>query len=120
MSSNELARRAEDAYEAIRYLNHVTQGAKINAPTIYTMLDDLASTCSGMQQLLDQLGAALKRSVEEDDVYDLKGDPRETLIKASVQFSAAGNAAANAAKSIREAHVAINSQGLNTPGEARR
>lgn len=116
--SNELAKRAEDAYEAIRYLNHVTQGAKINAPTIYTMLDDLASTCTGMQQLLDQLGAALKRSVEEDDVYDLKGDPRQTLIKASIQFSAAGWAAAAAGKSIRDAHVTINSQGLNDPRDA--
>jgi hypothetical protein len=118
VSTNELAGLAEDAYEAIRALNHKTQGSKLNAPTIYTMLDDLASTCHGMQQLLDQLGQALARSVAEDDVYDLKGDPRDTLSAARAQFAEAGKAVERAGRLIRDAHVTINSQGIKDPRDA--
>lgn len=111
------AGHANDAYEAIRTLNHITQGQKIPAPVIYTMLDDLAGTCAGLQQLLDQLTYGLKRSVDEDNLTDDKGAPRDTLVKASVQFSEAGWAAARAGRALRDAHVTINSQRVEATKE---
>lgn len=67
--------------EAVRVLNHATQSrAGITYPsTIYDVLGRIGATTNGLDQLLRQLGEALRRMLASDRLGDDHGDPAERV-----------------------------------------
>lgn len=81
-----IERDAQDAYEAIRRINHNTifGGDGIPAPVVYRALSFLQSAGGyGLAQALDQLGRGLQRSLATHDVYEDDGrNPTESVAHA--------------------------------------
>jgi hypothetical protein len=108
---------ADDVYEAFRALCHRTMHQKIPAPLLYRFLGNLGAAGHNEAQLLRQLADGLAKSVAQDDVYDLNGDPRETSAVAIGMILHAASLAEQMGNLLNKAQVAINSQGLNDPVE---
>lgn len=115
---------ADIAYEAIRALNHITGGGTaydegIPAPVVYRALGNLAGLAHMLPQLVEQLANGLARSLDHFDVYDNKQEPALSVQAAGEHLANAGVHAMRLAEALSAAQVDINSQGYNTPEDAR-
>jgi hypothetical protein len=112
MSSDDPVRHADDAYEAIRALNHRTRQT-MPAPVVYDLLGNLNNLGHGLNQLLAQLSDGLYRSLREYDVYDHNGDPYESVAIANQAMRRAAHLAGQIGQLLTDAQVAINLQGYH-------
>src|SRR6266508_6675764 len=78
MSDEDLVQHADDAYEAIRALNHGTYRT-LPAPLVYDVLGNLRGVGHGIEQLAGQLATGLRASLAEYDVYDHNRDPQASV-----------------------------------------
>ena len=110
-----IERDAQDAYEAIRRINHNTifAGDGIPAPVLYRALSFLQSAGGyGLAQALDQLGRGLQRSLATHDVYEDDGrDPAESVAHAMDAMNKAMALAERVGLLLDEAQAAIARQG---------
>lgn len=115
-----IVREADDAYEAIREINHATiNAASIPAPVVYDVLGNLKLAAGhSMHQALNQVAAGLVRSLETHDVYDDSGDPAENAAAAAALMRQAAGLAAQIGELLEQAQSRINSQGYRTPEES--
>jgi hypothetical protein len=111
---DELIQHADDAYEAIRALNHRTWRA-IPAPLAYGLLGNLNNLGYGLEQLLLQLSHGLARSLTEYDVYDNNRDPAESVRTANKALWIAARHAHEIGVLLSTAQTAINQQGYTPP-----
>lgn len=106
---------ADDAYEAIRAINHMTNGAAIPAPVVYDVLANLKGVGHLMPQALTQLAAGLGRSLDEYDVYeDDGGDPVQRVATAADHLTRAGRLAAQLGEEPEKAQSALSRQAYRT------
>ena len=115
-----IVREADDAYEAIREINHATINARsIPAPVVYDFLGNAKTAAGhGMHQALSQVADGLLRSLDTHDVYDHNGDPAENAAAAAALMRQAAGLAAQIGELLEEAQSRINSQGYRTPEES--
>lgn len=113
---------ADDAYEAVRTLNHLTiwRGA-IPAPDAYTVLGNLKAALGyGAAQALRQLADRLEESPEEYVLREDDGrDPAESIREAAGRMRAAADAANMVGAMLSSAQNAIAGQSaepLSTEG----
>jgi hypothetical protein len=114
--TDDLVQHADDAYEAIRALNHRTWRA-IPAPLAYGLLGNLNNLGYGLDQLLRQLSHGLARSLTEYDVYDTNRDPADSVTVANKALWTAARHAHEIGVLISTAQTAINQQGYH-PSDA--
>ena len=112
MSDGDLVQHADDAYEAIRALNHGTYRT-LPAPLVYDLLGNLNTVGYGLAQLLGQISTGLTRSLAEYDVYDRNRDPTESVTLANDAMRTAAQLAHELGALLAAAQTAINSQGYN-------
>jgi protein involved in polysaccharide export with SLBB domain len=112
MSDEDLVQHADDAYEAIRALNHGTYRT-MPAPLVYDLLGNLRGVGHGLEQLARQLSAGLRRSLAEYDVYDHNRDPQASVELAEHALRQAATAANRLGELLSAAQLAINAQGYN-------
>jgi hypothetical protein len=110
MSSEALIQHADDAYEAIRRLNHGTYRS-IPASLAYDLLGNLNLVGYGLEQLLGQISAGLSESLTEYDVYDRNRDPAESVALANQAMREAAHHAHELGELLSAAQLAINLQG---------
>ena len=116
MTGDDLVHAAEDAYEAIRTLNHATVGGQaVPAPLAYDLLGNLDSLGYGLHQLLGQLAAGLEKSLTEYDMYDRNRDPAESVAQAADALGRAATHAHELGRLLSAAQAAINLQGYHQP-----
>src|SRR5262245_14245538 len=113
---DELVRHADDAYEAIRALNHRTWRA-IPAPLVYGLLGNLNGLGYGLEQLFLQLSHGLACSLAEYDVYDHNRDPAESVAVANKAMWTAARHAHEIGVLLSTAQTAINQQGYTPPND---
>lgn len=111
----------EVAYEAIRSINHVTGGAHaIPAPVVYDVLGELKGVGHLLPQALDQLGAGLKRSLDEFDVYDNSNHAAsETVEQAKGLLMQAADHARMLGEALEAAQSILADQGYREQDEAK-
>ena len=108
-----VVQHADDAYEAIRAINHLTYQS-IPAPLAYAILGNLKNVGHLLPQALTQIGSGLQRSLDEYDVYEDDGaDPAESVALAVEYLTAAGERAAEVGRLLEAAQTAINRQGYH-------
>ena len=112
MSDEDLVQHADDAFEAIRALNHGTYRT-LPAPLVYELLGNLNNVGYGLAQLLGQMSAGLTRSLAEYDVYDHNRDPGASVALAHDAMRTAAQHAHELGTLLAAAQTAINSQGYN-------
>lgn len=112
MSDEGLVRLADDAYEAIRALNHGTYRT-LPAPLVYDLLGNLNNVGYGLEQLLGQISTGLTRSLTDYDVYDRNRDPSDSVTLANDAMRTAAQLAHEIGALLAAAQTAINSQGYN-------
>ena len=106
--------RADDAYEAIRALNHATLGgANLPAPVVYDVLGNLKGVGHLLPQALNQLARGLGRSLEEYDVYDDGGEPLQSVATAADHLTEAARLAVALGVALEAAQSAIAQQGYH-------
>jgi len=106
-----VVQHADDAYEAIRAINHLT-GATYPAPVVYAVLGNLKGVGHLLPQGLRQLGAGLERSLDEYDVYEADdADPTPRAISARAYLEEAAVLAAQVGELLEKAQSAISQQG---------
>ena len=107
----EVIQRADDAYEAIRAINHLTINARsLPAPLVYSVLGNLKAL--GLAQACQQLASGLGRSLDTHDVYeDDGGDPVQSVATATDHLTRAAQLAAQLGDELAQAQNAINRQG---------
>lgn len=112
---------AQDAYEAIRRINHTTifTADGIPAPVVYRMLSFLQSAGGyGLAQALGQLARGLERSLATHDVYEDDGrDPAESVAYAVNAITDAIALLQRVGPLLDDAQAAISRQGYRS-GEA--
>lgn len=115
----ELVKRADDAYEAIRAINHLTQnGAELPAPVVYSVLGNLKGVGHLLPQALNHLAAGLGTSLETYDVFEDDGrDPAQSVATASDHLTRAAQLAAQAGEELENAQSAISQQGYRNPSK---
>jgi GH35 family endo-1,4-beta-xylanase len=101
-----------DAYEAIRTLNHATITTTIPAPVAYALLGSLRQLEHAVAQLAGQLSTGLRRSLSEFDVYDDARDPAQSVAMAAVALEETANHANRTAECAAAAQLAITWQGF--------
>lgn len=110
-----VVQRADDAYEAIRSINHETMWAKLPAPTVYSVLGNLKGVGHGLPQALGQLAQGLGRSLDEYDVYDVYEDdgrdPVQSVATATDHLRRAAELAAQLGVELEYAQTAISRHG---------
>lgn len=112
---------AEDAYEAIRAINHRTMWAKLPAPLVYSILGSLKGVGHLLPQALDQLASGLGRSLDEYEVYeDDNRDPAQSVAIAADHLTLAVQLAAALGESLELAQSAIAHQGYREEGDCPR
>ncbi|TDO35885.1 hypothetical protein EV643_121160 [Kribbella sp. VKM Ac-2527] len=111
MSTADMARAGDAAYEAIRSLNHETISRTVPAPVAYDVLGSLQQVGFALDQLTRQLGAGLVRSLTTYDVYDDKGDPAASVALAVDALLLAGQHARRVGECLATAQSAISGQG---------
>jgi hypothetical protein len=114
--------RADDAYEAIRAINHATPRGPVPAPVLYDVLGSLKLLGPGLQQALAQLGDALTESLAANRVYEDDGaDPATRAAACRAALTAAAGHAAHLGDALEVAQQAIAGQGYHPdPPESRR
>jgi hypothetical protein len=114
MSDTErIVKDAEDAYNAVRALNHHTLCGALPAPAVYAVLGNLKLL--GLAQALDQLGRGLAESLAAYRVYEDDGsDPAQSVALAGARLAEAAVHAAQLAALLEAAQCAINRQGYRT------
>ncbi|MGY4768954.1 hypothetical protein ACXC9Q_18740 [Kribbella sp. CWNU-51] len=112
MNDAKLIQHADDAYEAIRALNHGTYRT-IPAPLAYDVLGNLQAMGFGLAQLAGQLARGLRVSLTEYDVYDRNRDPAASVAMAHEALMQAAERARGGAELLAAAQSAINAQGYN-------
>lgn len=116
MDADTMTQQADDAFEAIRALNHATiTGGPIPAPLAYLLLGNLHQLGFGLDQLVRQLAAGLVRSLDAFDVYDDNRDPSASVAMATDALLLAGKHAARLGECLAAAQLAINLQGYRLP-----
>ena len=109
---------ADDAYEAIRAINHRTMWAKLPAPVVYTILGSLKGVGHLLPQALNQLASGLGRSLDEYAVYeDDDRDPVQSVTIAADHLSRAIQFAAALGDALELAQSAIAHQGYREEGD---
>lgn len=110
-----VVQHADDAYEAIRAINHLTRGAVL-APTVYDVLGNLKGVGHMLPQALTQLASGLALSLNEYDVYEDDGsDPVQAIATATDHLTRAAQLAAQLGVELEHAQSAINGQGYRPP-----
>ena len=111
---------AQDAYEAIRSINHATvfTGDGIPAPVVYRVLGFLQSAGGyGMAQALGQLARGLERSLSTYDVCEDDGrDPADSVAHAVSSLTDAADLLQRVGPLLDDAQAAISRQGYRTQG----
>lgn len=108
----EVVQHAEQAYEAIRAINHLTRSA-YPAPVVYEVLGELKGL--GLPQACRQLADGLQRSLSEYDVYEDDGsDPTRSVDVAQGYLNDAAALASQVGELLAKAQNAINRQGYRT------
>ncbi|MDJ0318893.1 hypothetical protein [Arthrobacter antibioticus] len=107
----EVIQKADDAYEAIRAICHMSQTHP--APTVYGVLGNLKGAIGPMlAQTLRQLAKGLERSLNEYDVYEDDGsDPAGSIALAGKHLYEAAILADLLGESLTKAQNAISRQG---------
>ena len=112
---------AQNAYEAIRSINHATifTGDGIPAPVVYRVLGFLQSAAGyGMAQALGQLARGLERSLSTFDVYEDDGrDPADSVAHAVNALTDAADLLQHVGPLLDNAQAAISRQGYRTQGQ---
>lgn len=109
---------AQEAYEAIRSINHATIfiGDGIPAPVVYRVLGFLQSAGGyGMAQAVEQLARGLERSLSTYDVCE--DDGRDPAVSVAHALNAMGDAVEllqRVGSLLGDAQVAIAGQGYRT------
>ncbi|AOY74317.1 hypothetical protein [Paenarthrobacter ureafaciens] len=113
----EVIRAADDAYEAIRSINHLTITQIHPAPTVYSVLGNLKGLGHMLPQACTQLAKSLGRSLDEYDVYEDDGrDPIQSVAAATDHLTRAAQLAAELGAELEKAQSAISHQGYrDTP-----
>lgn len=113
----EVIRAADDAYEAIRSINHLTITQIHAAPTVYSVLGNLKGVGHLLPQACTQLAKSLGRSLDEYDVYEDDGrDPVQSVAVATDHLTKAARLAAELGLELEKAQSAISRQGYrDTP-----
>ena len=108
-----VVKEADDAYEAIRAINHLTNFGPIPAPDVYRVLGNLKHAGGhGLAQALDQLSRGLIDSLDKYDVYeDDGGDPKANANVASTYLKEAALKAQEIGVLLGSAQSAISRQG---------
>lgn len=110
----EVVRAADDAYEAIRTINHLTITQVYAAPTVYSVLGNLKGVGHLLPQACTQLARSLGRSLDEYDVYEDDGrDPVASVATATDHLSRAARLAAELGAELEKAQSAISRQGFS-------
>lgn len=115
-SDERLVKYADDAYEAIRALNHGTYRT-IPAPLAYSLLGNLRSLGAALSQLADQIDAGLRSSLTTYDVYDNDRDPAASVELAGLDLTRAASQANDMAWRFGHAQQAIAAQGYHLPDD---
>ncbi|MHA7174832.1 hypothetical protein ACX80B_17390 [Arthrobacter monumenti] len=112
-----VVQRADDAYEAVRAINHLTINARsLPAPLVYSILGNLKMLGHSLPQTCTQIASGLGRSLETHDVYeDEGGDPVQSIATATDHLTRAAQLAAQLGEELAQAQSAINRQGYNEP-----
>ena len=112
---------AQEAYEAIRSINHATifTGDGIPAPVVYRVLGFPQSAAGyGMAQALGQLARGLERSLSTFDVYEDDGrDPADSVAHAVNALTDAADLLQHVGPLLDNAQAAISRQGYRTQGQ---
>ena len=104
----------EDAYGAIRAINHLTGHGPISAPTVYRILGELKGVGHLLPQACVQMARGLQESLDAFDVYDLRRDPSESVTETVIQLKQALREAAEFGELLEAAQTAISEQGYLT------
>lgn len=108
----QVVREADDAYEAIRAINHLTITAVYPAPTVYSVLGNLKGFGHLLPQAFTQLAQSLGRSLDKFDVYEDDGrDPVQSVATATDHLTKAAQLAAAMGAELEKAQSAISRQG---------
>ncbi len=114
-----LVQNADDAYEAIRSINHKTFGGALPAPLLYDVLGSLKGVGHLLPQALRQLAAGLGRSLDAYDVYeDDNRDPIQSVATATDHLTRAAALAAQLGIELDLAQSAIAGQGFRQPADS--
>jgi hypothetical protein len=113
MNDTKLVQCADDAYEAIRALNHGTRRT-IPAPLAYSLLGNLRCLGVALSQLADQIDAGLRSSLTTYDVYDEDRDPATSVELAGLDLTRAASHANDMAWRFGRAQQAIAAQGYRS------
>lgn len=92
-------------------MNHRTR-ATIAAPAAYDVLGSLAELGHRLPQLLDQVGAGLRRSLHEHEVVDEARDPAASVEMAHAALREAASHARHLGRLLEHAQNAISQQGV--------
>jgi hypothetical protein len=107
-----IVEHADDAYEAIRAINHKTITTAHPAPVVYAVLGNLAAL--GLDQALYQLGVGLVRSLDLYKVRQDDGtDPAVAVDSAVTLLEEARGHAVAMCRLLGLAQTAINRQGYD-------
>ncbi|WP_420181339.1 hypothetical protein [Paenarthrobacter sp. TA1.8] len=110
-----VVQEADDAYEAIRAINHLTITQIHAAPTVYSVLGNLKGLGHMLPQACTQLARSLGRSLDKYDVYeDDGGDPVKSVATATDHLTRAAELAAELGAELEKAQSAISRQGYKT------
>jgi hypothetical protein len=101
-----------DAYEAIRTLNHATITTTVPAPVAYALLGSLSQLGHAVAQLAGQLSTGLGRSLSEFDVYDDARDPAQSVAMAAAALKETARHARRSGECAAAAQAAITWQGF--------
>lgn len=106
---------ADEAYEAIRAINHITiSSSSVPAPVIYRVLGNLKTALGyGAEQALNQLGGRLLESLDDFDVTEDDGrrSPTASVAEALDNLRAAARLASSIGSYLSAAQSAIAGQG---------
>lgn len=113
-----IVRHADEAYEAVRAINHATINAQsIPAPVVYDFLGNTKTGGGyGLQQALAQVADGLLRSLETHEVYD-DGDPAENAQAAADLMREASALAGRIGALLEQAQSRISYQGHAAPDQ---
>lgn len=107
-----LTELADEAYENVRAINHLTiGGASLPAPLVYEVTGSLKAAEYGLRQALEQLAGGLLRSFDDHEVVEDDGaDPWPRAHAAAGFLREAAERAGAIGDLLERAQLAINRQ----------